>query len=94
MSTYIVTYDLNAGGQNYECIHNKLRAYGTYLHLQESVWIIKTDSKSRQIWNNLSSCLDDNDELFICDLGRDATWSGKSEKVTNWLRDSLTETVF
>jgi len=89
MASYIVAYDLHQQGQNYDCIHKKLQAYGTYWHMQDSVWVLVTDQSTTQIRDNLLSCLDSNDKLFVGRLSGDAAWFGYPDNVTQWLQTSL-----
>lgn len=89
MPAYIVTYDLHKQGQNYSCLTKKLEAYGYYWHMQGSVWIIKTSETCVQIRDNLSSCLDSNDKLFIAKLQGEAAWTGYTQEHTNWLKGAL-----
>lgn len=89
MTAYIVTYDLNQHGQNYNCIIKKLEAYGTHWHIQGSVWIVVSNQSAAQIRDNLNSCLDSNDELFVGKLSGEAAWIGYNEKISKWLKDHL-----
>lgn len=89
MASYIVAYDLNQSGQNYECITKKLKAYPTHWHMQGSVWIIITESTAKLIRDNLQSCLDDNDELFVGTLSGEAAWKGYSTSISEWLKKNL-----
>lgn len=58
MATYIVTYDLSKRGQNYDCLYEKLDAYGTKWRMQKSVWIIVTDQEAMEIADALLPCLE------------------------------------
>lgn len=89
MSSYIISYDLHKEGQNYECLKKKLKAYGTYWHTQRSVWIITTSQTLNEIFNNLKSCIDSNDKLFVGELSGQPKWKGYSDKVTAWLNKNL-----
>jgi len=89
MAAFIVTYDLKQQGQNYKCIIDKLNAYPTHWHIQGSVWIISTDQTATAIRDNLQSCLDSNDNLFVGRLSGEAAWFGFSETGGQWLRDVL-----
>ncbi len=89
MSTYIVTYDLHKHGQNYDCLVKKLEAYDAWCHMQGSVWVIETTQTSSQIWDNLKGCLDSNDNLFVGKLSGEATFSGFSQEITDWLKQNL-----
>lgn len=89
MATYIVTYDLHKQGQNYDCIIKKLEAYGTYWHMQQSVWIISTSQTAAQVRDNLQVCLDQNDKLFVGRLSGEAAWVGYEDRITQWLKSTL-----
>ena len=89
MATYIVTYDLHAKGQNYDCIHQKLKSYGTNWHVQGSVWLIQTSQSAVQVRDYLSTCLDSNDKLLVAKLSGEAAWKGYSQKVTDWIKARL-----
>ncbi|MBQ0707836.1 CRISPR-associated endonuclease Cas2 [Ochrobactrum sp. BD22] len=90
MSAYVVAYDLKEQGQNYDCIIEKIKSYGTHWHMQKSVWIVVTSDTSEKIYNKLQPCLDDNDRLFVGELTSDCTWSnGYGDKVTAWLTKNL-----
>lgn len=89
MACYIVTYDLHKEGQNYECLHKKLEAYPTHWHMQRSVWIIESSGPAKTIRDNLKSCLDANDDLFVGKLSGEAAWSGYNDAVNKWLKEHL-----
>ena len=89
MSTFVVSYDLQKLGQNYDCIIKKLEAYGTHRHMQQSVWIIQTNQTAVQIRDNLKPCLDQNDKLFVGKLSGEAAWWGYGQNIDNWLKQNL-----
>jgi len=89
MSAYIVTYDLHTPGQKYACLKEKIEAYGYYCHLQGSVWIIVASNDAKSIRDNLQSCLDNNDSLFVARLSGEAAWTGFSDETTKWLKEGL-----
>ena len=89
MAKYIVSYDLHAPGQKYDCLSKKLKGYGTYWHMQESVWIISTASSAVQVRDNLQGCLDSNDKLFVGKLSGEAAWTGRTEANGKWLKGVL-----
>lgn len=89
MTTYIVAYDLHQPGQKYDCLREKLEAYGTYWHMQGSVWIIATAQSAAQVRDNLSTCLDSNDKLFVAALTGEAAWKGYTDDGNKWLKDIL-----
>ncbi len=90
MPTYIITYDLNYRGQNYDCIHEKLNSYPQCWHMQGSAWIISTGLSASAIRDDLKKCLDENDELFIARLSGEAAWFGYNSEQNKWLKAALT----
>ncbi|MGI8838297.1 MAG: SinR family protein [Pyrinomonadaceae bacterium] len=92
MKTYLVGYDLNAPGKNYDPLLKALREdfEGYYWHHLDSTWIIKTDLSATEIRDKLKPPLiDGNDELLVVRLqGNWATW-GISEKGSQWLHSNM-----
>lgn len=72
MANFVVAYDLNKQGQNYDCITEKLKSLHSF-HAQGSVWFVKYDGTAGQLRDHLSPCCDKNDVLFV---GKLETWSG------------------
>lgn len=89
MPAYIVAYDLKKQGQNYECLNEKLTEFGTYWHMQGSVWIIVTEWTAAQIRDDLKPCLDRNDNLFVGKLSGQAAWEGFTSDDNKWLKSAL-----
>lgn len=89
MSAYIVTYDLHTPGQKYDCFMDKLDAYGTHWHMQLSAWIVDTKQSAEQIRDNLLTCLNKNDKIFVGKLAGDASWSGTTKKGDQWIKNRL-----
>lgn len=89
MSAYIVSYDLIKQGQNYDCITDKLETYPNHWHMQQSVWIVVTDQTHSQIRDNLKSCLDQNDKLFVGKLSAAAWHPPFGEKGDKWLIENI-----
>lgn len=71
MANYLVTYDLNKAGQNYSDLYNALKSYPKWAHPMDSVWFLKTTKSPKSIAEHLHSCMDSNDELFVCKITAD-----------------------
>lgn len=93
MSTYVVCYDLHTPGQKYECLTKKLEGYGTYWHVQGSVWIIETKHSAKVVRDDLLGCMDGNDKLIVAGLSGEAAWFGYTDKVDDWFRGVLVRTA-
>ncbi len=86
MATFIVTYDLLKAGQNYDAIITKIKSYGTWCHIQESVWAIQTNQSAAVIRDNLRTTIDGNDKLYVARLEGEAAWAGYSAEISNWFK--------
>lgn len=89
MSGFLVVYDLNTPGQNYTCIIEKLEKRYKAYHMQQSAWVISSITLTTvQIRDDLASCLDTNDKLFVAKLDETA-WKTISEAADNWLKQAI-----
>ena len=89
MSAYEICYDLQAPGQKYDRLIEKIKSYGIWCHLQQSVWVVSTTQSAKEIRDNLATCLDSNDKLFVARLSGEAAWIGYSEEQSSWLKKQL-----
>jgi len=84
MTVFVVTYDLNQRGQNYECITSRIEAL-THFHAQKSVWFVEYEGDSMALASYLIDCLDDNDRLFVTPIDG---WAGVNmPKGEKWLNE-------
>ena len=74
MSSKIVEYDLRQPDRNYDALYNAIKGYGTWAHVTESTWFIKTDETCVQVRDKLMELMDNNDRLFVGELSGTAAW--------------------
>ena len=74
MSSKIISYDLCAPGRNYDELYKAIKSYGTWAHITESTWFIKTDETCVQVRNKLMTHMDKNDRIFVAALTGSAAW--------------------
>lgn len=85
MACYVMAYDLNKVGQNYECITSRIKQLA-YCHAQGSVWFVDYSGTEQELCNHLKSCLDSNDRLFVSEVSR--AWTGQNMPTCGkWLND-------
>lgn len=89
MKTYLVTYDLYRPGQQYTELIDAIKSSENWAHVQQSVWVIHSNLSAVSIRSILSTYLDQNDKLFICELGNEAAWFGLTLEISNWLQGKL-----
>lgn len=75
MNSMIISYDLLKPGHRYDALIEAIKSYGTWAHITESTWFIKTDQTCSQVRDTLSSAIDNNDLLFVAKLTGAAAWT-------------------
>ena len=88
MTCYIISYDLRLPGRDYESLYAAIRAYGTWAHVNQSVWAVVTTQTAAEVRDNLLSHLDSNDRLFVVKSGIEAAWRNVICK-NEWLKEHL-----
>jgi len=88
MACYLVSYDLRKPQRNYEALYAAIKAYGTWAHINDSLWAIVTTQSAVQVRNNLLSYVDGDDRLFVLRSGTEAAWRNAICK-NEWLKERL-----
>ena len=88
MASYLITYDLNSPGQNYNDLYTVIKGLGTWWHCLDSTWIIKSNLTAVQIRDSLSAKIDKNDSLLVASISS-AAWKGFSADCSDWLKKNL-----
>ena len=88
---HVVTYDLkqpNDTSENYELIIGRIKTeYPTWCHIEESVWVVDTESDAGAVRDALKQYLHDKDVLFVARLtGNWASWN-LSKEIVDWLKN-------
>jgi len=88
MPCYIISYDLRKPGRNYDKLYEAIKAYGTWAHINESLWAVVTSQTAVQVRDNLLQQIDLNDRIFVIKSGTEAAWRNAICK-TEWLKENL-----
>lgn len=90
METYMIGYDLNTPGQDYdELIPAIKKRFKTFLHRLDSTWIVRTNMTAEEIRDYLLPYIDYSDELLVAQLTGEAAWYGFGPKGDAWLQKNL-----
>lgn len=69
MAAYMITYDLNSEGQNYEKVIKAIKDASTYwCTYWKSSYLIKSNLTPDEIQDNISPYLDGNDTLLVIEV--------------------------
>ena len=73
----LVSYDLRGRDEtsaDYEALIDAIKSYPTHSKLMLSTWIVVTPRSSKEVLDHLVGYMDANDRLFVCALGKPASW--------------------
>lgn len=87
MTCYVVCYDLNTVGQNYDCIIERIKSL-PYFHAQQSVWFVEHSGPETAVCEYLVGCLDTNDRLFVSEVSKSSAGYNMPEGA-KWLNRRL-----
>lgn len=87
MSVLLVTYDLNSPGQKHSKLLEKIKQY-PWAKLSESSYAIKTTLSPSEVYSDLNSQIDQNDNLYVINMRKPYTGFGPND-VNNWLDTNL-----
>ncbi|MBA2058646.1 MULTISPECIES: hypothetical protein [unclassified Psychrobacter] len=89
MAALLITYDLNAPGQEHDKILDKIKTFNGWARLSESSYAVSTSLAPNQVYSQFESLLDSNDHIWIISLKKPYSGFG-SKKVIDWLDANLT----
>lgn len=88
MESFIISYDLNNSGKNYDDLIEKIKTYSKWAKINKSVWFVKSNKKCPEIRDDLKSVMDEDDSLFVAKLTGAAAWHNTICK-SQHLKDNL-----
>lgn len=86
MAVYVVSYDLNAPGQDYSDLIAEIKKYA-YCYALKSMYFIDSSDSAGSIRDNLMRFLDKNDVLYVIEIKKH--WGcNRQMACATWLKDS------
>lgn len=86
---YLITYNLNKEGQDYEALYKAIRDISpAWCRFMKSAWFVDTPKSEEQIRDYLLTVMDKNDLLFITKVSKQYKgWL--TDDVWDWLKDRI-----
>lgn len=88
MTCYVISYDLRKSNSDYLKLYEAIKSYGTWAHINESVWAVVTTQTAVQVRDNLIQYVDSEDRIFVIKSGVEAAWRNAICK-NEWLKEHL-----
>jgi len=91
VAIYMIGYDLNKSGKNYDGLIAKIKEISNgWWHNLDSTWLIGHAGRADKIRDALTPYIDKDDELLVVLLAKgDAAWAGFDKKASDWLMNHL-----
>lgn len=77
MNKFLISYDLNAPNQSYDDLWTLLESFKDSIHIQDSVWLVKSSKSRKEVGDKIQSVVD-NDDFWIV-VNFDSNISGALE---------------
>lgn len=84
--SYLISYDLNAPGKNYDRLYDAIKSLGGWWHHLDSTWIVTHPGPATAIRDKLMPYLDRNDKLLVAHCSGEAAWTRFDSQ---WLKNNL-----
>ena len=87
--TFLISYDLyDAEPEVYENLFDYFESFGSWAHITDSLWAVKTEKTAIEIRDAISKLIPNKSRIFIVKSGVASAWSNVicSNK---WLKDNL-----
>lgn len=84
MAILLVTYDLNAQGQDYQAVTKYFQQYA-YAKVLKSAWLIETDKVVEQVHNEFSRIVDANDTYLVTRVFQSEFKGYLNKNVVDWI---------
>jgi hypothetical protein len=90
MATYLIAYDLDKPGQDYEDLYETIKGIGsTWWHHLDSTWLVVSNKIPIEIRDKLTAVMDANDKLLVAVVKAPAAWKGFEKSGSDWLMSNL-----
>lgn len=87
---YLITYDLNSSGQNYQLLFKTIESLGETIHPLQNLWFLNTASNASQIVETLrNEALDQNDHVFVTRVHSSDWQCWMPNSAVKWLQERL-----
>ena len=89
MPSYIVSYDPQAPGKDYDDLIDYLKSHEKWWHHLGSTWVVVTSLSAVQLRDGIRQHTDANDKVLVVQSSGIGAWRGFTDKGSQWLKDHL-----
>jgi hypothetical protein len=87
MAVYVISYDLNAPGQDYSSLIGAL-VRARAVRFQRSAWLTESNQSAIEIRDALLTYMDNGDSLMVAEIALGADWAASNMEAPSgqWLK--------
>ena len=89
MATYIISYDLNSPGQDYDSLYKAIKSCSAWWHHLDSTWCVVSTMTATEIRDKIAAKIDSNDKLLVVKSAGVAAWRGFNDSASKWLKNNI-----
>lgn len=90
MAVQLISYDLAGPEADYTDLFDAIKAYGSWWHCLESVWLVSTTWGTAAVRDALQRQLGANDKLLVVQLSGMWATAGLTDSTCNeWLKNNM-----
>ena len=86
---YLVSYDLNEPDKDYSALWSAIETYNAngehFCKVLKSQWFIYSNKTAYEIFNHLRRFIDENDELFVCEVNANCFGKFNQQRPAKWV---------
>lgn len=87
---YLITYDLNTEGKDYNALYDRIKSLGQWFHPLESVWFLHPSSNIdvNAITEQLRTTMQNNEHIFVVEITNQSRQGWLPKTAWEWLREN------
>jgi hypothetical protein len=86
---YLITYDLNASGQNYQRLFETIRSLGEAIKPLQNLWFVDTAMGVTRVRAELQNVIDRNDNVFVAKVNSGEWDCYMPKSAIDWLQSRV-----
>lgn len=87
--TVAIHYCLKSPGGNYEAVDGYIKKLGTWAHVHESLWFVRTEKSVGTVRDDLNRIVRKGDRVIVLDVTGDSWSTNFADEITAWMHEQM-----
>jgi hypothetical protein len=89
MNTILIHYELHGANRDYDALYQRIMSCGSWCHVHESLWLVKTEKTAAQVRNHVRSVLRQGDQVITIDVTGRSWATNYTNEQTDWMHENI-----